>query len=298
MKRQRKDIYQTITDRIVADLEQGVRPWLKPWSAENTAGRITRPLRHNGEAYRGINILMLWGTASTSGFTSPYWLTFRQARKLGAHVRKGEKGTPVVYANTFRKVEEDEDGQEVERDIPFLKGYTVFNADQIEDLPAPYTAQPEPPAPGPERIARAEDFIAKTGADIRIGGAEAYYTVHGDMIRVPPIEAFRDAERYYATLAHELTHWTRHPDRLDRDFGRKRFGDEGYAREELVAELGSAFLAADLDIEPEPREDHASYLAYWLQVLRNDNRAIFAAAAHAQRAANYLHALQTNAEAA
>jgi len=118
------------------------------------------------------------------------------------------------------------------------------------------------------------------------------------MIRVPPIKAFRDAESYYATLAHELTHWTRHPDRLDRDFGRKRFGDEGYAREELVAELGSAFLAADLDIEPEPREDHASYLASWLQVLRNDNRAIFTAAAHAQRAADYLHALQSQTEAA
>lgn len=298
MKRQRKDIYQTITDRIVADLEQGVRSWLKPWSAENAAGRITRPLRHNGKAYRGINILMLWGTASTNGFTSPYWLTFRQAQKLGAHVRKGEKGAPVVYANTFRKVEEDEDGQEVERDIPFLKGYTVFNADQIEDLPAHYTAQPEPSAPGPERIARAEDFIAATGADIRIGGAEAYYALHSDMIRVPPIEAFRDAESYYATLAHELTHWTRHPDRLDRSFGRKRFGDEGCAREELVAELGAAFLAADLDIEPEPREDHAAYLQSWLKVLRDDNRAIFAAAAHAQRAADYLHALQTNAEAA
>jgi len=287
------DVYTRITDKIIADLEQGVRPWMKPWNAEHAAGRITKPLRHNAQPYNGINILMLWSAAVAEGYSAPFWMTFRQAKELGGHVRKGEKGELVVYANTITRTEADEKtGEEIEQVIPFMKGYTVFNVEQIDGLPAHYYHLAEPVLDPVQRIEHAEEFFAGTGADIRSGGNQAYYAMGSDHIQMPPFEAFRDAESYYATLAHEMTHWTRHPSRLDRDFGRKRFGDEGYATEELVAELGSAFLAADLGIELEPREDHSAYIESWLKALRNDKRAIFHAAAHAQRAADFLHGLQ------
>ncbi|MGQ4878888.1 ArdC family protein [Billgrantia sp. LNSP4103-1] len=173
-----------------------------------------------------------------------------------------------------------------------MKGYTVFNVEQIEGLPDHYYRTAGPVLDPVQRIARADAFFAATGADIRHGGNQAYYAIGADCIQMPPFETFRDAESYYATLAHETTHWTRHPERLNREFGRKRWGDAGYAQEELVAELGSAFLAADLGIELEPRADHSAYIASWLEVLRNDKRAIFRAAAHAQRAADYLHGMQ------
>jgi antirestriction protein ArdC len=294
----RQDVYTRVTDKIVADLEQGVRPWMKPWNAEHAAGRITKPLRHNGQPYNGINILMLWSAAVSEGYSAPIWMTFRQARELGAHVRKGEKGELVVYANTITRTEENANGEEVEQAIPFMKGYTVFNVEQIEGLPAHYYQLAEPVLDPLSRIEHAEQFFAATSADIRHGGSQAYYAIGQDRIQLPPFESFRDAESYYATLAHETTHWTRHPSRLDRDFGRKRWGDEGYAREELVAELGSAFLAADLGITPEIRDDHSAYIASWLEVLKNDKRAIFQAAAHAQRAVDYLHSLQAKSEEA
>lgn len=293
------DVYTRVTDKIVADLENGVRTWLKPWNAEHAAGRITRPLRFNGTPYNGINVLMLWASAVERGFAAPIWMTFKQASALGGHVRKGEKGSLVVYANTITRTEVDADtGEEEERDIPFMKGYTAFNVEQIEGLPAHYYAVAEPQLDPVERIEKVESFFAATRADIRHGGNQAYYAVSSDYVQMPPFEAFRDAESYYATLAHEVTHWTRHKSRLDRDFGRKRWGDEGYAAEELVAELGSAFLAADLELTPEPREDHAAYIGSWLKVLKNDKRAIFTAAAHAQRAADFLHSLQTTEQAA
>jgi antirestriction protein ArdC len=289
----RQDVYTRITDKIIADLAQGVRPWMKPWNAEHAAGRITRPLRHNGQPYNGINILVLWSTAVTEGYSAPIWMTYRQAAELGAHVRKGEKGELVVYANTVTRTEVDEaTGEDVEHAIPFMKGYTVFNVEQIEGLPSRYYQLAEPTLDPVQRIDRAEGFFAATGADIRHGGNQAYYAVGSDRIQMPPFESFRDAQSYYATLAHETTHWTRHPSRLDRDFGRKRWGDEGYAQEELVAELGSAFLAADLGLELEPREDHSAYIESWLKVLQQDKRAIFTAAAHAQRAVDFLHGLQ------
>ncbi len=289
----RQDVYSRITGKIIAELEQGVRPWMKPWNAEHAAGRITKPLRHNGQPYNGINILMLWSAAVTEGYSAPIWMTFRQAKELGANVRKGEKGELVVYANTITRTEHDEEtGEDTEQAIPFMKGYTVFNVEQIEGLPSHYYQLAEPVLDPARRIAHAEDFFAATKADIRHGGNHAYYASGSDRIQLPPFESFRDAESYYATLAHEITHWTRHPSRLDRDFGRKRFGDEGYAREELVAELGSALLAADLELALEPREDHAAYIDSWLTVLQNDKRAIFQAAAHAQRATDYLHSLQ------
>ena len=293
------DVYTRVTDKIVADLEKGIRTWFKPWNAEHAAGRITRPLRFNGAPYNGINVLMLWASAVERGFAAPIWMTFRQAKELGAHVRKGEKGSLVVYANTITRNETDpETGEEEERDIPFMKGYTVFNVEQIEELPPHYYAVAEPRLDPVERNEHAERFFAETRADIRHGGNQAYYAIGADYVQMPPFEAFRDAESYYATLAHEMTHWTRHKARLDRDFGRKRWGDEGYAIEELVAELGSAFLAADLGLTPEPREDHAAYIESWLKVLKQDKRAIFSAAAHAQKAADYLHGRQPSEDKA
>ena len=293
----RADVYSRITDRIIADLEQGVRPWFKPWNAEHVAGRITRPLRHNGVPYKGINVVVLWSAAVARGYACPIWLTFRQALELGGHVRKGETGELIVYADRFKRTETDDKGQEVEREIPFLKGYTVFNAEQCEGLPAHYTARPEAPAPTPmERLDAADAFFAATGASIQHGGARAYYAEGPDYVQMPPFETFRDAQSYAATLAHELVHWTKHGSRLARDMGRQRWGDEGYAREELVAELGSAFLAADLGISPDVREDHAAYIASWLKVLKDDKRFVFSAASHAQRAADYLHSLQPQEE--
>ena len=294
----RVDVYQKITDQIVSELEQGVRPWLKPWNAEHAAGRITRPLRGNGIPYQGINVLMLWSAAMEKGFAAPIWMTFKQAVEFKAHVRKGEQGSLVVYADKIIRTETDADtGEDCERAIPFMKGYTVFNVEQIDGLPERFYAKAEPRGATVQRIAHAERFIAATGAAVRHGGNRAYYNVSADHVQMPPIEAFRDAESYYATLAHETTHWTRHPSRLDRDFGRKRHGDEGYAMEELVAELGSAFLSADLDLTPEVRDDHAAYIASWIKVLKDDKRAIFSAASHAQRAADFLHGLQNSAPA-
>lgn len=153
-----------------------------------------------------------------------------------------------------------------------MKGYTVFNVDQIEGLPSHYYQLAELVLDPEQRIDRVESFFAPTGAEFRYGGNMAYYTINDDFIQMPPFESFRDAESYYATLAHETTHWTRHGSRLERDFGRKRFGDEGYAREELVAELGSAFLSADLGLTPEVRDDHSAYIETWLKVLKGDKR--------------------------
>jgi len=288
----RIDVYTRVTNRIIEELEQGVRPWFKPWNAELAAGRITRPLRHNGEAYKGINILMLWASAELQGFDCPFWLTFQQAKELGGFVKKGEHGSPVVYASTFKKKDEGKNGEEVDAEIPFLKQYTVFNASQCEELPEKYYAVAEPREATPERIERADTFFANTKADVRTGGNRAFYAIDSDYVRMPPFETFRDAESHAATLAHELTHWTRHGSRLNREFGRKRWGDEGYAMEELVAELGSAFLCADLCITPEVREDHAAYIDNWLKVLKEDKRAVFSAASHASKAVDFLHGLQ------
>lgn len=292
----KQDVYQKVTDKIVADLEKGELTWLKPWSAGNMDGRVIKPLRHSGQAYSGINVLMLWGAAMEAGYCSPYWMTYRQAKELGAHVRKGERGNPVVYAGTLNKTEEQDDGTEEERSFRFMKAYTVFNVDQVEGLPDHYYVKPEPVIDSAQRDETADNFFAATGADVRHGGNRAYYSGGSDHVQMPVFECFRSPEAYYATLAHELTHWTKHPKRLDREFGRKKWGDEGYAREELVAELGAAFLCADLGLIPEPGTDHAAYIQSWLKVLKNDKRAIFSAAAYAQKAADFLHGLQPKAE--
>lgn len=288
----RTDIYQRVTNKIVEALESGVRPWFQPWSVEHAAGRITRPLRHNFTPYKGINILMLWAAAELQGFSCPLWLTFNQAKELGGHVKKGEHGSPVVYASTYTKTDSDDNGEEIEKEISFLRQYTVFNAEQIDDLPGHFYEKASEPTDILDRIEQADTFFANTKAEIRYGGTRAYYALEKDYVQMPPYETFRDVESHAATLAHELTHWTRHPSRLDRDLGRKKYGDAGYAMEELVAELGSAFLCADLKITPEVRDDHASYIASWLEVLKNDKRAVFVAASQASKAVDYLHGLQ------
>lgn len=225
------------------------------------------PLRANSIPYRGVNVLMLWASAMEQGFGAPSWLTYKQARNSAGRSAKGQKGSLVVYADTISRTETDADtGEAHERDIPFLKGYTVFNAEQVDGLPERFTALAAPALDPPARIERVERFFTATGATIRHGGNRAFYSPAEDRVQMPPFEAFRDAESYYAVLAHELTHWTKHGKRLDRDFGRKRFDDEGYAMEELVAELGSAFLSADLDLTPEPRPEHAAYIASWLKL--------------------------------
>ena len=293
----RTDVYSRVTSKIIADLEKGVRPWQRPWNAEQAAGRISRPLRHNGTPYRGVNILLLWCEAQEKGYSAPVWMTFKQAQQLGATVRKGEHGSLVVFADRFTKTETDQQGQESAREIPFMKGFTVFNVEQIDGLPPNYHAKPQEPGEPVARIAEAERFFDATGATVQHGGNQAFYAPARDLVQMPPRESFKDAESYCAILAHELTHWTSHPDRLARELG-KRFGDRAYAAEELIAEMGSAFLCADLGIASEVREDHTAYLACWLDVMKADSRAIFAAASQAQRAADYLHRLQDDLPAA
>lgn len=290
----RVDVYARITEKIVEDLERGVRPWMKPWSVQNTDGRITRPLRHNGTPYSGMNVLLLWCKAVERGFSSPIWMTFRQAIELDAAVRKGESGSTVVFASRFTKSKADAHGDEVEREIPFLKTYTVFNVEQIGGLPDHYYQRPVVVSDPVERIDRVDRFFRNTGAVIRTGGDKAFFSPVSDHIQMPPFESFRDAESFYGTLSHEVTHWVGAKHRLDRDLSRYHKDRTDCAREELIAELGSCFLCADLGVAPElePRPDHASYLSAWLKVLSNDKRAIFQAAAHAQRAVNYLHDLQ------
>jgi antirestriction protein ArdC len=294
----KQDVYTRVTRKIIADLERGALTWLQPWQAGHPAGSVSRPLRANGKPYRGVNVLMLWAAAMERGYCCPIWLTYKQARELGGQVRKGETGSLVVYAATFTRTETGEDGEARDVDIPFMKGYTVFNAEQVDGLPGHFYAPPAPVRHEMARLEAVERFFAATPAAIHHGGDMAFYHPANDAIQMPPFPAFRDPESYYATLAHEMTHWTRHPSRLNRDFGRQRFGDAGYAMEELVAEIGAAFLCADLGITPETREDHAAYIASWLKVLKEDKRAIFTAASHAQRAVDHLHQYQPQPPAA
>lgn len=278
----------------MADLEQGQLTWRKPWNSEQLNGQVMRPVRWNQQPYTGINTLLLWSTAAEKGYLSPYWMTFKQALELKANVRKGEKGSLVVYANTIMREEEDSSGEINIRSIPFLKSYTVFNAQQIEGLDEHFYASPESKESSVARNDTLDRFFAETKADIYTG-TKASYSITTDRVQMPPIESFESTESYYAVLAHEITHWTRHPSRLNRDLGRKSFGDAGYAREELVAELGACFLAADLGFEPMPESQHAAYIQSWLEVLKQDKRFIVQAASYAQKAAEYLHSLQSPA---
>ena len=288
----RASLYEEVTARIVAELEAGRFPWVQPWagSAGLEAGGIAPGLPRNAltsRAYSGINVLILWGAVIERGYPSQGWLTYRQAASAGGSVRKGESGTPVVYADRFvpeaEKTRARESGEDA-RTVPFLKRFTVFNVAQCEGLPEDFAADP---APLPERevVPLAEQVIAASGVDFRIGGAKAFYVPSADYVQVPPQPAFFEQINYYRTALHELTHATGHASRLARDLTNP-FGSKDYAREELVAEMGSAFLCAALGIVPTVR--HADYLGAWLEVLREDSRAVFRAASQASKAADWL----------
>lgn len=292
----RAEFFDQITGGIVAQLEKGVRPWVKPWSGGQSGGFVM-PRRHGGEFYRGMNVLLLWAESQEKGYVEPTWMTLKQANKLGGKVRKGERGTTVIYAEKITKADADsENGEEAERTFLLMRSYKVFNVRQIENLPPAFHSQPADLSKPIALLENAEQFIAATGAQIRHGEPGAFYNIKHDFIGSPHPQQFVDAENYAATIFHELIHWTRHDSRLARDLGRKKWGDEGYAMEELVAELGAAFLSAMMGIHLEPRSDHASYIANWLTVLKNDRRAIFSAAALAQKAVDYLHTLQPGVE--
>jgi antirestriction protein ArdC len=285
-------LYQEVTDRIIAELEAGIVPWVQPWgSSEGGAGlglpRNARTLR----TYSGINILLLWNAVIKGGYGAQSWLTFKQALELGGCVRKGERGWTVCFADSFvPKSEKDramQDGGDPQS-IPFLKRYTVFNVAQCDGLQESPTQSNSPTS---ERaiVPRAEALIAATGASFQIGGEIACYVPKLDAIRVPPQTAFGDQINYYRTAFHELGHWTGHASRLARDLSAK-FASNGYAREELFAELATAFVCATLGIVPTVR--HADYVGDWLDVLKEDARAIFKAASMASKAADYILAFE------
>ena len=284
----RASLYDDVTAKIIGQLEAGLFPWAQPWSSAAAVPGLPRNAI-SGRPYSGINVLILWGAVIEGGYPSQDWLTFRQALAAGGCVRKGERGQTVFYADRFVPKGEDRHEQgagddEAVRSIPFLKRFTVFNAAQCDGLPERLTADPTP-LPEREQHLAAETLIAATGADFRIGGAEAFYSPQHDFVAVPPQPAFTHQIDYYRTALHELGHWTGHKSRLDRHHS-GGFGSAAYARDGLCAELASAFLCAALGIVPTVR--HADYLGLWLAVLRADNRAIFKAASQASKAADFL----------
>ena len=289
------ELYERIANQIVAQMAEGVLPWHRPW-AVNPNARVSKPLRENAVPYQGINVLILWSAAIDKGYASPFWMTYRQAQSIGAQVRKGERATHIVFAKTAKKKETDEYGDETEVLLPIRRVYAVFNTDQIDGLPDKYV--PEIPDVNPdERDAACQAWIDRLGIEIRYGGQRAYYAPGPDRVQMPPFETFESTQTCHSTLLHELTHSTGHRDRLDRL--RDRIDDRARAREELVAELGSAFLCADLGIASSPRADHASYIASWSELLTDEPRAVFDAATRAQQAVEFLHALhERNAGAA
>lgn len=282
---ERKNLYDRITDAIVRDLENGVAPWARPWGTAHTGAARLPANMQSGNEYSGINILLLWGSAIENGYSDQRWMTYKQAQALGGNVRKGEKGTPIVYVGRFTPQQEREraaaDGDKA-RDVAFLKSYSVFNVDQVDGIDRGDIAAPMPER---QQIERAERLIKATGADFRIGGDRAFYVPSQDFIQVPPQPAFFEQINYYRTAFHELGHWTGHRSRLDRNMT-TRPSEPSYAREELVAEMCAAFVCASLDIAPTVR--HADYIGSWLQVLREDNRAIVQAASAASKAANFI----------
>ncbi|MFV1630781.1 ArdC family protein [Phaeobacter sp. JH20_18] len=281
------DIHQHVTDTIVAQIEAGTPPWRKPWTGG--AGSAALPLRHNGEAYRGINILMLWATASERGYSSERWMTFRQAQELGGMVKKGSKAARSVFYGTFEKDAEGNDAPDGEGKtrVPFAKCNNVFNADEIEGLPAEYYVLPDPARDlGTEPDADLEAFFANTGAKIiTTDEPRAYYRPSEDHVHMPPIATFFSAAKYYGVLGHEITHWSGGEKRLDRI---KKFNDRtAYAFEELVAEIGACILAVKLGIEPD-FDQSAAYVESWLKALKDDKNLIFKAASEAQKAVDFI----------
>jgi antirestriction protein ArdC len=279
------DIFEQVTRRIVTAIEDGAGTFTMPWHkwGENLAMPLNAA---SGRPYRGINTLLLWAAAESAGYSSGRWATYRQWTAAGAQVRKGEKATPILFWKTAANDDLPDNENDERKSAPLFiaRVYCVFNADQVEGTKKPREGAKLTQA---QRISVAEDFICATGAQIRHGGDRACYVANIDQIWLPQFEQFRDAAAYYSVVAHEILHWTSAKHRLDRDLS-GRFGDDAYAMEELVAELGSAFIAAHLGISIEPRPDHAAYNASWLRVLRGDARAILTAAAMAQAAADFL----------
>jgi antirestriction protein ArdC len=275
---------ETITGAIVERLEAGTRPWVQPW----TGASVSRPLRACGTPYQGINVLWLWMAAEAAGHTSPFWMTYRQAHVLGAQVRKGERGTVAIFYKAYRPRDASEnDEAECDRTRRVLKSFIVFNARQIDGLPDRFFPEPQPLPLPTERDRALDAFFAAIPATIRHFGVEAYYSRASDQVTMPEPGLFRDLDHYRATLAHELSHWTGHQSRLSRQMA-GRFGSEAYAMEELVAELSSAMLGAELGLPVEHLDHHASYLASWLKVLKADSRAILTVAAKSEEAASLL----------
>jgi antirestriction protein ArdC len=284
----RASLYTEITDKIIAELEAGRIPWVQPWGTAAIKAPLAMPRNASTQrGYAGINVLILWGSVIEHGFSGQSWLTFRQALGLGGHVRKGERGTTVVYADRFTPDDERRRAAEAGEEpgaIPFLKRFTVFNTDQCDGLPKEIAASVVPPPPD-QIEPRAEALIAATGADFRIGGARAYYNTTSDFVHVPPPAAYFEPINWHRTAFHELGHWTGQASRLKRDHSGS-FGSKSYAREELVAEMAGAFVCASLGIVPTVR--HADYIGSWLEVLREDNRAVVRAASAASKAADFL----------
>ena len=279
-----RDVYASVTAQIVNAIEQGVGNWCMPW---HTSGQYAfSPINVSSrKAYRGINMLCVWAAAEAKDYASGEWGTYKQWQERGAQVRKGEKSTTVVFwkfANDAQERQDDGHESSASR-LLFTRGYAVFNAQQVDG----YEAKLEPEPTRLERMEKAEAFFTGIGAHVKHGGNRAYYSPDTDHIQMPPFGEFIENTRYYSTLAHEHTHWTAKPERCDRQLG-KRFGDNAYAAEELIAELGAAFVCAHLGLSTEPREDHAQYIQSWLRVLKADKRAIFTAASKAQQACDWL----------
>ncbi len=284
----RTNFYDAITNKIIAELEKGRFPWVQPWGAPSAKAQLAMPKNAaTSRTYSGINVLILWGEVIQKGYTGQSWLTYRQALSLGGHVREGEHGTTVVYADRFipdeAKRRAAQSGGEA-RAVPFLKRFTVFNTDQCDGLPVQIATTAPPPPPGTIEP-RVEALVKATGIDFRIGGNRAFYAASADYVQVPPPAAFFEPINWHRTALHELGHASGHRSRLNRDLSGS-FGSRKYAFEELVAEMNAAFSCASIGITPTVR--HADYLASWLEVLREDNRAIVRAASLASRAADYL----------
>lgn len=279
----RPDLYQRITDAIVSELEKGVAPWVRPWKA--TAGPLGG-LPYNGYSrrpYRGLNVWLLALAGDQRGYSDPRWFTLHQANLLGARVKKGEKSTAIIFWKQYAVQETNSDtGEVTEKNLPLLRSYSVFNAEQCLGI-APLPAPTEKPLE--LRYGEVKDLVHRIGVEVRTGGDQAFYVPSGDYVRVPAAEAFEGEEHYWGTVLHELVHATGHRSRLDRDLS-GRFGSEAYAAEELVAEMGAAFMCGALGIEGRLR--HPEYIGNWLKVLRGDKRAVFKASTLAQAAADFL----------
>ncbi|OIQ29243.1 MAG: antirestriction protein [Alphaproteobacteria bacterium MedPE-SWcel] len=278
------DVYQEVTDAILAEIEAGTPPWRQPWSGGAVAAL---PQKWNGQAYSGINVILLWATAAARGFVSSRWMTFRQAQELGGAVRKGEKSSTSIK---YGAVERDNAETGLPEQVPFVRAYRVFNADQIDGLPSEFYAQPEPARTFDTTTdSRLDAWLMSRGADIRsTDEPSAYYHMKLDQIHLPQVERFYSPTGYYATALHELMHWTGHHTRLARlDEAGEVKGRRDYAFEELVAELGACMAGVKLGIAPDFSQS-AAYVESWAKVLKQDKRAIFKAAAQGQAAADFV----------